>query len=620
MDKGKECEQWLPVRGWEGLYEVSDQGQVRSLDRWVVKRNGQRQVIAGRIKSLPKLKLGYPVVHLAKDGQTTTRTVHTVVLNTFVGPRPAGHVACHNDGDPSNNRLANLRWDTQSNNLLDAIRHGTHSRFLATRSYPRPCEVVTLKGERWKPVVGFERFEVSNEGRVRSPSGRILNARTSTGNYHVVTFNINGRKETRRIHRVVLEAFVGPAPEGTFGCHIDGNPANNRLSNLRWDTQANNLRDVVGHGRHHCSNRTHCQRGHEYTPENTRLTARGHRRCIQCDKATHAKRRAIHGERIRAQKRAAWQRQVEAAGRIYTPTGPRKRGTKTHCAYGHERTPENTIYDAAGQRRCGVCRREQKLQRYRQKREAQGQRYFPGGVRTHCYHGHEFTPENSVYEGRDRVRRCKTCREQYQLQHGHIRTHCENGHPLTAENTEVEDRRRRCKICRQEPGSQLELPLHHPRTHCKKGHPFTAENTVLGSKDGRRRCRICRDDKWRQNYQANGEAINERHRQLYKKKREAQGKTYNPGRRKTHCVNGHELTPETIYLDKNGRRAGCKACRSARTRAYYYANHDAMKKYHREYERRRREAQGTAGRKDGLRPSVGPIDELLDERTEVAGA
>ncbi|WP_082971208.1 NUMOD4 domain-containing protein [Mycobacterium sp. 852002-51971_SCH5477799-a] len=177
MDEGSEREQWRPVRGFEGLYEVSDQGRVRSLDRWVAGRSGRRQFMTGRIKSLPKLKQGYPVVHLVKDGRATTKTVHTVMLEAFVGPRPAGHVGCHNDGDPSNNRLTNLRWDTQSNNLLDAIRHGTHSRFLVHRDRCQPREVVLLEGERWKPVVGFGRFEVSDQGRVRSPAGRVLSAR-----------------------------------------------------------------------------------------------------------------------------------------------------------------------------------------------------------------------------------------------------------------------------------------------------------------------------------------------------------------------------------------------------------------------------------------------------------
>jgi hypothetical protein len=446
----EEREEWRPVRGWEGLYEVSDQGRVRSLDRWVVKRNGHRQLIAGRMKSLPKLKQGYPVVHLAKNGQTTTRTVHTVVLDNFVGPRPAGHVACHNDGDPSNNRLTNLRWDTQSNNLLDAVKHGTHSRFLPRRDKRERSEVVVIQGERWKPVVGSDFFEVSDQGRVRSAGGRTLNTRVSTGGYLVVDLNFNGRKSTRRIHRLVLEAFVGPAPEGTFGCHTDGDPANNRLSNLRWDSQANNLHDVVSHGRHNSANRTHCKRGHEYKPENTRLTTKGQRVCIQCAKISQAKVRAIHGDRIRAGKRAALKRQAEAEGRVYKPTGFRERGTATHCAHGHERTPENTVYDN-GRQKCGVCRRQQTLRRYRQKREAQGQHYFPGGVRTHCYNGHEFTPENTTFEGRNRTRRCKTCRDLYRAQRGLIRTHCKRGHLLSNENTlRSADGKRRCRTCRDD--------------------------------------------------------------------------------------------------------------------------------------------------------------------------
>lgn len=48
------------------------------------------------------------------------------MLTAFVGPCPDGMEGCHNDGDPHNNRLDNLRWDTRANNARDAIRHGTH--------------------------------------------------------------------------------------------------------------------------------------------------------------------------------------------------------------------------------------------------------------------------------------------------------------------------------------------------------------------------------------------------------------------------------------------------------------------------------------------------------------
>ena len=580
-------EQWLPIPGWEGLYEVSDHGRVRSLDRWVTRSNGQRVHYPGRMKSLPRLQTGYPVVHLSKDGRLTTKAVHTVVLETFVGPRLPGTVCCHKDGDPTNNRLTNLRWDTQSNNLKDAVRHGTHSSFRRARS-TRSQDDGPIKGERWRPVIDFDRFEVSDQGRVRiAASRRVVATRLSaTGGYVMVTLNMNGQKTSRRVHRLVLEAFVGPCPGGEYGCHIDGDPTNNRLKNLRWDTQAHNLRDVVRHGRHAQANKTHCLRGHEYTAKNTTLTAKGHRQCRQCSQAVHAKRRALHRDRIREQKRASWQRKVEAEGRVYTPNGPARRGTATHCASGHERTPENTYYElGSGQRRCAVCRQEQRSTRYRERREQEGKPYFPGGVRTHCYKGHEFTEENTLYQGG--ARRCRTCREAYVAERSNPRSHCKKGHPLTAENTDG-GRSRQCLTCRDEADRERELRLAR-RNYCKRGHEFTEENTSWG-KDGRRRCCICRRDRARANKLADKEAFNERARRNYKARREAAGHTYRAGNVYTHCKHGHELTPENIYLKKQGGRRGCKTCRSIRGHIHYISNLDAAKEYRREYYLRRKAA------------------------------
>lgn len=60
--------------------------------------------------------------------------------------------------------------------------------------------------------------------------------------------NQKGEKEENKLHRIVLETFIGNAPEGMEGCHNDGNPLNNNISNLRWDTHANNIRDCMMHG------------------------------------------------------------------------------------------------------------------------------------------------------------------------------------------------------------------------------------------------------------------------------------------------------------------------------------------------------------------------------------
>lgn len=116
---------WLPVIGLEGLYEVSDQGDVQSLDRWV--RCGQwgRRLVAGQRMTPQPLNGGHLFVYLS-DGSGGKRgfLVHRMVLEAFVGPCPDGMEALHWDDDPFNNKLTNLRWGTRSENMRDKVRNG----------------------------------------------------------------------------------------------------------------------------------------------------------------------------------------------------------------------------------------------------------------------------------------------------------------------------------------------------------------------------------------------------------------------------------------------------------------------------------------------------------------
>jgi hypothetical protein len=69
---------------------------------------------------------GYLYVFMRKDDEPRSkhRDVHTLILEAFIGPRPPGMQCCHKDGNPLNNRLDNLRWDTPSSNSRDTVRHG----------------------------------------------------------------------------------------------------------------------------------------------------------------------------------------------------------------------------------------------------------------------------------------------------------------------------------------------------------------------------------------------------------------------------------------------------------------------------------------------------------------
>ncbi len=118
------AERWRPVVGYEGLYEVSNLGQVRSLDYVDVRGRLWR---GGSRKSRPNVRSGHPQIPLRRHGEKGMAYVHRLVLEAFVGPAPEGMEACHNDGNPTNNALSNLRWASRAENNLDRVRHGTHN-------------------------------------------------------------------------------------------------------------------------------------------------------------------------------------------------------------------------------------------------------------------------------------------------------------------------------------------------------------------------------------------------------------------------------------------------------------------------------------------------------------
>jgi hypothetical protein len=163
-------EQWRPIFGWEGCYEVSDHGRVRSLDRAVIAvtphgKLGVRR-FQGRVLVAPPTLAGYPHVCFTAPGHhRRTKYVHDLVLSAFVGPKPKGMEVCHNDGDRLNNNLSNLRYDTRkqpravlTDEAVRRIRRARADRSMKLRELAAEYDVSTTSirnaeiGKTWGHV------------------------------------------------------------------------------------------------------------------------------------------------------------------------------------------------------------------------------------------------------------------------------------------------------------------------------------------------------------------------------------------------------------------------------------------------------------------------------------
>jgi hypothetical protein len=156
---------WKPVPGYEGTYEVSDGGDIRSLDRMVSCHSGRRLVRGQLIKSRPSLKGGYRLVTLSSASHSTTRTVHSIVMEAFVGPRPLGFQVAHEDDNGCNNALNNLSYKTCLDNHLDKVKHGRTARgSLINKSKLTEDQAVAIRYRRYEGesiVILAQEFGVS---------------------------------------------------------------------------------------------------------------------------------------------------------------------------------------------------------------------------------------------------------------------------------------------------------------------------------------------------------------------------------------------------------------------------------------------------------------------------
>lgn len=120
-------EVWKEINEYENLYEVSNLGRVRSLDRIIIQSNNRGQckhLYKGKILALHKRNNGYLCTHLSKNGIAKWLSVHRLVAETFIPHIEENNIVNHLDNNRQNNRADNLEWTTFKGNMQWASKQG----------------------------------------------------------------------------------------------------------------------------------------------------------------------------------------------------------------------------------------------------------------------------------------------------------------------------------------------------------------------------------------------------------------------------------------------------------------------------------------------------------------
>ena len=243
-----ENEVWKDIEGYEGIYQVSSLGRVRSLDRVRIRPHYRTGTpVQWKIKSAiitPDCDGIHSVVGLYSKKRTKFR-VDKLVAKAFVKQLAGQTELVHIDGNPYNNRADNLKWADKWSDK---------------------------DGEVWKDIDGYEGiYQVSSIGRVRSldrvyimKNGRPYSRKgiltqlfEDKDGYKEVKFCLQNKRKTYKVHRLVAQAFIENPHNLPFINHKDEDKQNNRVENLEWCTPKYNANYGMSKAKLSASHKNH---------------------------------------------------------------------------------------------------------------------------------------------------------------------------------------------------------------------------------------------------------------------------------------------------------------------------------------------------------------------------
>ena len=161
---------WKKIVGYEELYEISNLGKVRSLDRIIYQKNNGvicGHKYKGKILTNQKRPNGYVCVHLSKNGKTKWESVHKLVAEAFIEHDKKNNIVNHLDNNPSNNIVSNLEWTTYKGNMQYSAKQG--------RMKYNPQNLKKAQDSLKKPVIAIDKNGNEYEFNSQVEASKILN-------------------------------------------------------------------------------------------------------------------------------------------------------------------------------------------------------------------------------------------------------------------------------------------------------------------------------------------------------------------------------------------------------------------------------------------------------------
>lgn len=231
MENDDESEKWLkvPDERFRESYTISNKGRIKNSK--------------GEIKTLHTSGPGYPNVRLdtGKNGYRKTYDIHVLEAKAFFGEKESKDIIVnHKDGDKTNNNLENLEYITYKDNSKHARENGLLNK-------PKKQVKHDISKLDTKDIPGFSKYCIDREGNIynKETKNKISTFADINGNGYIrIALTPNGQTETQKyyLHRIISLVFIPNPNNLPFVNHINENKRDNRIENLEWCTQSDNMK------------------------------------------------------------------------------------------------------------------------------------------------------------------------------------------------------------------------------------------------------------------------------------------------------------------------------------------------------------------------------------------